>query len=105
MNSITVKELKNKFISKDQFFLIDIREPYEINIAKIKESIHIPMNEIPNEVKKFKQNDELVIMCRSGIRSELICNYLEENSFTKVYNLTGGIIAWSKEIDPEITIY
>ncbi len=105
MNTITVKELNKKILSKEQFFLIDIREPYERNITKINHSIHIPMIDIPQAIKKFNKNDELIIMCRSGIRSEIICNYLEENNFTNVNNLTGGIIAWGKEIDPEITIY
>tara|TARA_Y100000996_G_C22170840_1_gene498548 strand:+ start:260 stop:577 length:318 start_codon:yes stop_codon:yes gene_type:complete len=105
MKNITVKELNQKFIMKEKFFLIDIREPYEINIAKIKGSIYIPMNDIPNAINKFKEDDKLIIMCRSGIRSEIICNYLNENNFTDVYNLIGGILAWGREIDSQITLY
>jgi len=98
-------DLKNKIDNKDDFLLIDVRESSEIEISKIKESIHIPMAEIPNNIDQINSNKLVIVMCKSGGRSANVCKYLIQNGFQDIYNLNGGIIKWALEIDSDMLIY
>jgi rhodanese-related sulfurtransferase len=107
---ITVKDLK---LSLDQGripLILDVREPHELAIASLPEAesgIHIPLGQLPqriDELKGFEQK-EIVVYCRSGGRSLMATNYLRNNGFSKAVNLKGGILAWSKEIDPKVAQY
>ena len=98
-------DLKNKIDNKDDFLLIDVREDSEIEISKIKESIHIPMAEIPNNIDKINSKKLVVVMCKSGGRSANVCEHLIQNGFKDIYNLNGGIIKWALEIDSDMSIY
>ena len=98
-------DLKNKIDNKDDFLLIDVRESSEIEISKIKESIHIPMAEIPNNIDQINSNKLVIVMCKSGGRSANVCEYLIQNGFKDIYNLNGGIIKWALEIDSDMLIY
>ena len=84
---------------------LDIREFFELNIAQIPGTIHIPMNELPNRLGELKKEDELNVICRTGVRSSGMRDFLKNNNFKNVRNLTGGIRAWSEEIDPSVPIY
>jgi sulfur-carrier protein adenylyltransferase/sulfurtransferase len=104
-DEITVTELK-KLLDKDIHpIVIDVREPFELDIAQIRGTIHIPMREIQNHLSEFNVDEEIIIHCKSGVRSAKICKFLIENKFTNVKNVTGGILAWSKEIDSSIPQY
>ena len=105
VKEIEPTDLKNKIDNKDDFLLIDVREPSEIEISKIKESIHIPMAEIPNNIDQINSNKLVIVMCKSGGRSANVCKYLIQNGFQDIYNLNGGIIKWALEIDSEMLIY
>ena len=104
MKEITVTELKKLKDNQSDFQLIDVREEHELEICEIG-GIHIAMGEVMDNLDKISREKQVIIHCRSGARSGAICQALEANGFNNVYNLKGGIIAWSAEIDPSITKY
>lgn len=85
--------------------LLDVREPDERAEARIEPSIHIPMNEVPQRVGELPTDRELVVYCHSGTRSLMVAGYLEGQGFHPVGNLTGGIDAWSRKVDPTVPRY
>ncbi|HEY0029996.1 MAG TPA: rhodanese-like domain-containing protein [Bacteroidia bacterium] len=104
MKEITVSELKKLKDSKADFQLIDVREEHELEICQIGGE-HIAMGEVMDNLDKISKTKQVVIHCRSGARSGAICQALESTGYSNVYNLKGGIIAWSTEIDPSVTKY
>jgi len=105
MKSITVEELKTLMDSGSDFQLIDVREPYENDICTLNGTL-IPMGEVPNNVEQFDREKQVVVHCRSGKRSGNVIDFLEQNhGFTNLYNLEGGILAWSAQIDPTMESY
>ena len=101
---ITVKELKVRRDSGDDFFLLDVREPYEYQIAQIGGTL-IPQNDVPNRLAEIPRDREIIVQCRSGARSQRIAELLQQAGYTSVANLAGGILAWSDEIDPSVQKY
>ncbi len=105
---ISVKELKARLDKKeahnDNFLLLDVREPYEVQIAQIGGKL-IPQNDVPNRLNELNPSQEIIVHCRSGARSQKIAELLKANGFEKVSNLAGGILAWSDEIDPTVQKY
>ena len=85
--------------------LLDVREPWEINTAAIEGSTHIPMSQVPSRLAELDPNAPLVVMCHGGMRSLQVAQYLAGQGFTDVYNLSGGIDAWSQEVDPSVPRY
>ena len=85
--------------------VLDVREPWELAIARLPGTLDIPMNEIPDRLGDIPRDRQLIVMCRSGARSLRVANYLLQNGFSSVTNLTGGILAWSAEIDPNLPQY
>ncbi|MBA3971970.1 MAG: rhodanese-like domain-containing protein [Bacteroidetes bacterium] len=104
MKEITVSELKKLKDTDADFQLIDVREEHELEICEIG-GIHIAMGEVMDNLSQISKDKQVVIHCRSGARSGAICQALEANGYNNVYNLKGGIIAWSTEIDPSVTKY
>ena len=105
LKEVDVYQLKNKINKKDNFILIDVREKFEVEICKLNQSIHIPMKEIHNQISKFNKNDEMIIMWKSGVRSALVCYFLNDRGYINVSNLKGGIISWAMNIDSNMDIY
>jgi adenylyltransferase/sulfurtransferase len=101
---ITVKELKRRLDSGEDVQLIDVREPYEYQIAQIGGKL-IPQNDIPQRLAELDRTREIVVQCRSGGRSQKIAEFLKQAGYEKVVNLAGGILAWSDEIDPSVQKY
>lgn len=105
MKSITVTELKALKDQGADFQLIDVREGYENDICEIGGEL-IPVGEIPAHVDRISRDKQVVVHCRSGARSANVINFLESNyNFENLYNLTGGILAWADEIDPNMEKY
>jgi len=105
MKEITVKELKQLMDDQADFQLIDVREPYEVEIADIGGEL-IPMGTVPSNVNKISKNKQVVVHCRSGKRSGDVIEWLEANhAYDNLYNLVGGVLAWSQEIDPNLPTY
>jgi sulfur-carrier protein adenylyltransferase/sulfurtransferase len=105
MKEITVSELKSMMDENKDFQLIDVREPYEAEIGSIGGEL-IPMAEVPSNIEKISKNKPVIIHCKSGGRSGNIVHFLESQfGFDNLYNLKGGIIAWSDQIDPSVPKY
>jgi len=104
MKEKTVQELKEMLDAKEDFQLIDVREPHEYDIVNISAEL-IPMDEVPDNLDKISRDKIVVIHCRSGARSGRIIEYLETQGFNNLYNLKGGVLAWVDEIDPSLTKY
>jgi sulfur-carrier protein adenylyltransferase/sulfurtransferase len=104
MKEITVIELKKLKDENADFQLIDVREEHELEICEIG-GLHIPMGDVMDNLDKISKDKQVIIHCRSGARSGAICQALETQGFSNVYNLKGGIIAWANEIDNSLTKY
>ena len=102
---IDVKTLKNKLDEKDDFTLIDVREDKELEVCKIDQALHIPMGIVSARLNEIDSNKPVVIMCKSGGRSAQVCQYLNENGYSNIYNLNGGITSWALEIDSDMATY
>lgn len=85
--------------------LLDVREHVELEIAALPDALHIPMREIPARLAELDRDVPMVVMCHSGGRSRRVAEYLIGNGFSQVFNLRGGIDAWSTEIDPQVPRY
>ena len=103
--SITVQELKQKLDRGEKLVLIDVREPWEYNIAKISGAQLIPLGTLASEYKKLDPTAEIVMHCHMGMRSMDATQFLLQQGFKNVKNLTGGINAWSQQIDPSVPRY
>ena len=101
--SINVGELKKTNDNQEKFILIDVRTYSERAQAEIPiKSTHIPIDQIPSKINELNANDNIIIYCKSGKRSARVCEYLIQNNFKNISNLSGGILAWAEEINPEL---
>jgi len=101
---LTVRDLKARRDRGEDIYLLDVREPYEVQIAQIGGTV-IPQNDVPNRLAEIPRDREIVVHCRSGARSQRIAEFLKQSGYTQVVNLAGGILAWSDEIDPKVQKY
>lgn len=86
--------------------LVDVREDWEVAFAPVPaELVHIPMGAIAERLGELDPQKETVVVCRSGGRSMEVARFLDRNGFKSVSNLAGGILAWSRDIDPKIPQY
>ena len=104
---ITVTELKSRLDSGDVPVLVDVREPFEAEIADLPDhgQKRIPTGEFPQRIEELDRGSELVMYCRSGSRSEWAAAVLLESGYERVWNLKGGVLAWREEVDPTLTAY
>jgi len=105
--TITVEELNERRQKGENPTVLDVRNPDELEIASIEDTLKIPMPEIPDRVNELAEHkdQELIVMCHHGGRSQRVCNFLEDQGFEKVRNLTGGIHHWSTKIDSDVPTY
>src|SRR5467141_4076507 len=103
--AISVHELKRKTDAREAFELIDVREPFEYEIARIDGAKLIPLGEIGERLSELQRERPIIVHCHSGKRSAQAVGLLQQHGFTKVYNLEGGIDAWSDQIDPNVPKY
>jgi sulfur-carrier protein adenylyltransferase/sulfurtransferase len=85
--------------------LLDVREHDELAVASVAGAVHIPMRQIPDRLGAIDRDRAVVVMCHSGVRSRRVAEFLVANGFEAVYNLAGGIDAWSRELDPSVPRY
>lgn len=102
---MTVRELKEKLDRGERVFLLDVREPYEWQIARIPGAVLIPMSQVPSRLHELPTTDEIVVHCKTGGRSAKVTAFLYNTGFRRVKNLKGGIDRWAAEIDPSIPRY
>ncbi|HVN07408.1 MAG TPA: molybdopterin-synthase adenylyltransferase MoeB [Patescibacteria group bacterium] len=101
---ITPKELKARLDRGDDLFILDVREPHEYQICHLDGHL-IPLGDLPRRVNELDSSREIVAHCRSGKRSADAVAFLKQAGFKKIWNLKGGILAWSDEVDPKVPKY
>jgi molybdopterin/thiamine biosynthesis adenylyltransferase/rhodanese-related sulfurtransferase len=101
---ITVRELKEKLENGGGVSVLDVREPYEYEVANIGARL-IPLGELPERLVELDKDETFAIHCRTGSRSANAVKLLQGAGFENVYNVKGGITAWSEEIDPSVPKY
>ena len=105
MKEITVEELKEKMDRNENFQLIDVRESYEYEICNLNGEL-IPMSTVLDNMDRIAKDKPVIVHCKSGGRSGVIVMELERRfGMTNLYNLKGGILAYSRNIDPSIPTY
>ena len=106
MEEITSTELKQRLDQGDDIQIVDVREDFEVAIAQIPNSIHIPLAQVLTRMNEIDPNRETVVHCKGGVRSARAIEALERSGFRgKLINLRGGIIGWSNEVDPSVPKY
>ena len=100
---VEVLELK-KMLKNNEVVLLDVREPYEIEICNVKGSLFIPMNEIPQNIEQLDKEKRYAVMCHSGVRSLYVSNYLNSLGYSTL-NVTGGIERWATVVDKNMVRY
>lgn len=106
MEEITATELKQRLDKGNDIQIIDVREDNEIAIARIPNSVHIPLGQVLSRMNEIDPNRETVVFCKMGGRSARAIDALQRSGFTgKLANLKGGIIGWSNEVDPSVPKY
>ena len=104
VSQMSVQELKSLQTSDESFYLFDVREEWEREIAQIADS-RILNEKTVKFIGDLERDSLMVFQCRTGSRSQSAAEYFQKQGFTRVFNLAGGIDAWSLEIDPEIVRY
>jgi sulfur-carrier protein adenylyltransferase/sulfurtransferase len=102
---ITVEVLKARLDSNEKFVLLDVREQFEWDIARIPGATLIPLGELPSRMSELDSADEIVIHCKAGIRSANALRHLQKAGFSKLLNVEGGIMAWAERVDPSVPKY
>ena len=103
--AISVHDLKQKMETNGVVTIVDVREPFEYEIARIEGSKLIPLGELPDRLDELDRDRYTVVHCHSGMRSAQAVQLLRREGFANVFNLAGGIAQWSEEIDPEVPKY
>src|SRR3954463_10138687 len=107
MQSITAPELAAWLADagREPPLLLDVREPWEVEKARIAGAQLVPMGEIPARLGEIDADREVVAICHHGGRSMQVAMFLEKNGFANVHNLSGGVDAWSRTVDPSVPLY
>ena len=107
MQALTPRQLQARLESRDASpLLLDIREPWEVELASLPGSMLTPMSRLhPGVIDALPTDRDIVVMCHHGIRSAQVTQWLERNGLDRVFNLTGGIDAWSRTVDPGVPLY
>ncbi len=103
--AINVLELKRRLDAHENFVLIDVRERFEHDIARIPGAKLIPLGELPGRLSELDSADEIILHCKSGRRSAQALGVLKEAGFARLWNVSGGIEAWADEIDQSVPKY
>ena len=107
MRQITPKQLHDWLSdpNRESPVVLDVREDWELEICSLPDSVRIPMNSIPGRHQELDPERDIVVVCHHGGRSIQVASFLVQNGFTNVYNLSGGVDAWAREVDPTMATY
>ena len=107
MRTMTAVEVRDLLETCVETVKIDVREDIELEFGIIEGAIHIPMQSVPGQLNELEQHKEttVVVICRSGRRSDQIGQFLEQMGFKDVINLAGGMNAWATDVDTSMTVY
>ncbi len=103
---ITCEEVKTKLDAGEAFTVLDVREPWEVETARIDSAKLMPMGDVPSRAhQELDPEEHIVVMCHHGVRSMNVTLWLRQQGFEKVQSMRGGIDAWSRSVDPTIPTY
>jgi len=106
MRQFTPRQLKERLEQDGEHpLLLDVREPWEFDVCAIENSRLIPMGEIAARLDSLDPKKETVVICHHGIRSRSVAMFMERHGFNDVINLSGGVEAWSREVDLDMPTY
>ncbi len=92
-------------LQREGALILDVREPWELEIAALQDALNIPMQTIPTALDALPRDQALLIVCHHGIRSMHVARFLEQHGFDDLHNVTGGIDAWSRTVNPSLPRY
>ena len=103
---ITAEELKGKLDAGESLTVLDVREPWEFETAKISGAKLMPMGEVPSRAhQELDPDDHIVVVCHHGVRSMNVTVWLRQQGFEKTQSMRGGIDAWSRRVDQKVPVY
>lgn len=105
MNEISVSDLKRRHDAGEDVMLLDVREPDELEIASIPWATVIPIGQVPERIGELPRDKPIAVMCHAGGRSSRVTEFLAASGYDNAMNVTGGITAWSDQIDPSVPKY
>jgi rhodanese-related sulfurtransferase len=105
VREISAPELQARRNRGEKPLVIDVREEWELQLARIPDVVHLPMSQVPARVGELSRDAETIVMCHAGARSLRVAHFLANQGFTNVANLTGGIAAWSEQVDATVPQY
>ena len=109
MQSLDVRQLQAFVADHPQALLLDVREPWEVQLARLEipgaRALHLPMMQVPLRLSEIDRTQPVVCICHHGGRSAQVTAFLMRQGFEEAYNLTGGIDAWSILVDPAVPRY
>lgn len=102
---MTPTELERLRAAGELWQLLDVREPWEVDLARVDGTRNIPMGELPARLAELDRAQPIAVLCHSGGRSARVAALLAQQGFVRIANVTGGIDAWSVEVDSSIPRY
>ncbi len=103
---ITPEEVKSKLDAAEDLTLLDVREPWEFDTARIDGAKLMPMGDVPSRAhQELDPEDSIVVVCHHGVRSMNVTVWLRQQGFEKAQSMRGGIDAWSKRVDGKVPMY
>ena len=105
MAEITPQELKARLDRNDRPVLVDVRDDWETKLCRLPNAVHIPMEEFELRSEELNPADDIVVYCHHGVRSAAVADYLRQLGFARVRNLSGGLDAWARTVEPTMRRY
>ncbi len=104
-SEITAEQLKQRIDAGENLFVLDVRNPNEFQICRIPGTVLVPLPELPNRFAEVPKDRQVIVHCKSGMRSAKAIEFLKSQGFTNLANLSGGILAWAEKVDPGMPRY
>ncbi len=105
IQQLTPAQLKERLANETAPVILDVREPWEVAVCALPGVRHIPMRDIPTQAEQLPRDQDIVVLCHHGIRSQHVAGFLERLGFERLYNLAGGIDAWARDVEPSMAKY
>jgi rhodanese-related sulfurtransferase len=103
---ISAGQVKSMLKHGDQFILLDVREPWEVEKVRLEGSKHIPLGDVPMRAhQELDPEEHIIVYCHHGVRSLSVTNWLRQQGFEKVQSMRGGIDGWARTVDPKVPLY
>lgn len=105
MEELSALMLSRALAAPDPPLVLDVRDPWERALCHLQDSVHIPLQALPERVAELDPQRPTVVLCHHGVRSFQAARWLAHRGFAQVANLAGGIDAWAREVDPTMAVY